>query len=138
MELRVTRESGDEILGTEIEKAPPDHALIRLAGELDASNVSRLYEELAELAHEGRRHTVLDLTELTFVDSTGLSAIIAAHKRAEKAGAELILFSPQPQVRNLFTIAGIDRYLHIRPSNEADDAGDAAGVEDRGDGAATA
>jgi anti-anti-sigma factor len=113
VELRISR--NDEILETEIRKAPPEHALIMLAGELDASNVSRLYEEFADLARAGIRHISLNLAELEFVDSTGLSAIIAAHKRAVKLGGELIIFSPQPQIRNLFAVSGIDDYLNIRP-----------------------
>ena len=49
-----------------------------LAGELDTSNVAQLYEELADLTREGVRHIAINLAELVFVDSTGLSALIAA------------------------------------------------------------
>ena len=87
-----------------------------LAGELDTSNVNQLYEVLADLTRNGIRHIALNLAELHFVDSTGLSAIIAAHKRADSLGGELIVFSPQPATRELLTISGIDQYLNIRPA----------------------
>jgi anti-sigma B factor antagonist len=107
--------SQDDILETEIRKALPDHALVMLAGELDTSNVSRIYEVFAELTGTGVRHIALNLAELEFVDSTGLSAIIALHKRTQQLGGELIIFSPKPAVRNLFVVTGINEYLDIRP-----------------------
>jgi anti-anti-sigma factor len=48
------------------------------------------------------------------VDSTGLSALIAAHKRAEALGGELILVSPNQDIRRLFGMTGIDTYFNIR------------------------
>jgi anti-sigma B factor antagonist len=59
---------------------------MKLAGELDTSNVAQLYEELADLTRDGVRHIAINLAELDFVNSTGLSALIAAHKRAEAQG----------------------------------------------------
>ncbi len=113
MALRVSRNT---ILETDIRKAEPQHAVVTLAGELDTSNVGQLYEELAQLTREGVRHVAMDLGELEFVDSTGLSAIIAAHKRAEASGGELILLAPSHDLRRLFQVTGIDNYLNIRPS----------------------
>jgi anti-sigma B factor antagonist len=112
--LRVAR---IEALETDIRKAEPAHALVMLAGELDASNVGQLYEQLAELTREGVRHIALNLAELEFIDSTGLSLIITAHKRAEALGGELIIFSPTQSIRRLFTVTGIDTYLNIRPKS---------------------
>jgi anti-sigma B factor antagonist len=86
-----------------------------LVGELDTSNVGQLYEELADLNREGVRPIAINLAELDFVDSTGLSALIAAHKRAEAQGGELILFSPSRDIRRLFEVTGIDTYFNVRP-----------------------
>jgi anti-anti-sigma factor len=110
--LRISRNG---ILETEISKGKPRHALVTLAGELDTSNVAQLYEELADLTREGVRHIAINLAELEFVDSTGLSALIAVHKRAEAEGGELILLSPNRDIRRLFEITGIDTYFNIRP-----------------------
>jgi anti-sigma B factor antagonist len=115
LSLRISRNG---ILETEIRKAEPQHALVMLAGELDTSNVAQLYEELADLTREGVRHIAINLAELEFVDSTGLSALIAAHKRAEASGGELILLSPNRDIRRLFVVTGIDTYFHVQPSND--------------------
>jgi anti-anti-sigma factor len=109
------RNSQKTILESEVRTVPPEHALVMLAGELDISNVSHLSEILSELTQKGMRHIALNLAELDFADSTGLSAIMAGHTRAEMLGGELIIFSPQPAVRRLFTVCGVDRHLNIRP-----------------------
>jgi len=113
--LRISRNG---ILETEIRAAEPQHALVVLAGELDTSNVAQLYEALADLTREGVRHIAINLVELEFVDSTGLSALIAAHKRAEALAGELILLSPNRDIRRLFEVTGIDTYFNIQPSKD--------------------
>jgi anti-sigma B factor antagonist len=89
-----------EPIEIEIRRASP-HALVAIAGELDTSNVIELYEELSQLAREGICYIALKLAELDFIDSTGLSALVAAHKRKQKAGGELLLFAPRPQVEDV-------------------------------------
>jgi anti-sigma B factor antagonist len=114
-DLLMSRVARKELLEIEIRRAPP-HALVMIAGELDTSNVSQLYQHLAELAREGICHVALNLAELEFIDSTGISAFVAAHKRTIERGGELILFSPRPPVRRTFEVAGVEAFLNIRPS----------------------
>ena len=89
--------------------------MVILIGEIDLSTVGQLYEDLAELAHEGVCHVSLNVAEVTFMDSTGLSLLVTEHKRMESMKGELILFSPSRLVRRLFEISGLDSYLNIRP-----------------------
>ena len=107
--------SYEEPLEIEVRTASP-HALIALTGELDASNVAELYERLALLARDGICHLALNLAELTFIDSTGLTVLVAAHKRTQACGGELIIFSPRPEVRRTIELGGLADYLHVRPS----------------------
>ena len=62
-------------------------------------------------------HVSLNMAEVTFIDSTGLSILIAAHKRSESMNGELIIFSPPTDLRRLFQISGLNTYLNIRPKN---------------------
>jgi anti-sigma B factor antagonist len=113
MVLRVSRIN---VLETDIRKGEADRAVVTLAGELDTSNVAQLYEGLAQLSREGVLHITIDIAELEFVDSTGLSAIISAHKRTAASGGELIVLAPSDHMRRLFEITGIDTYLNLRPA----------------------
>lgn len=89
-------------------------ALLRVEGELDAATAPTLDEALRRAAVEGAsERLVLDFRNLTFVDSAGLSVLVAAHKRLQREGAELVVSSPSAAVRRLFDIAGLDRVLTI-------------------------
>lgn len=121
MALLVTRQDPTDLdaqrLETEIQSVGT-HALVALAGELDVSTVGLLYEQFAALALEGVCHVSLNLAEVTFMDSTGLSILITEHKRAESMKGELIIFSPSENLRRLFHVSGLDSYLNIRPKTE--------------------
>jgi anti-anti-sigma factor len=114
------------LLNPEIRRSE-NHALVLLAGELDASTAGQLYEQLAELTREGVVHVALDLSGLEFMDSTGLSVVIAEHKRTNASGGELVLLSPQSQVRRLLEITGLMGILQIRPDEQDGALRDPAG-----------
>ena len=102
-------------LDTEIRRCKV-HAWVMLEGELDASTAGQLFETFAELAREGIMHVALDLTGLDFIESTGISVLVAEHKRAESMGGELIIFSPLPLVRRVFEATRLGEYFDIRPA----------------------
>jgi anti-sigma B factor antagonist len=110
--------SPGEVLETEIRQVGT-HALVILAGEIDVSTVGQLYPILAELARGGVCHVSLNVAEVTFIDSTGLSLLISEHKRAESMNGELIIFSPSDQMRRLFEITALDGVLNVRPISTA-------------------
>jgi anti-anti-sigma factor len=118
MALLMSREvlGTHEVVETEIRRVGA-HALVALAGEIDVSTVGQLYEQLAELARDGVCHVSLNVAEVTFMDSTGLSLLVSEHKRMESMKGELIIFSPSWQVRRLFQVTALDTYLNIRPQH---------------------
>ncbi len=77
-----------------------DEILVRVSGEVDLRTSDVLLEALSPA---GERRIALDLTEMTFIDSTGLSVLIAARKR----GAVIVLRNPPPQMQKLLTITGL-------------------------------
>ncbi len=124
MTFSVTRQ---ELLSSEIRRSDR-HALILLAGELDLSTVADLYSQFAELAREDVNHVALDLTALTFMDSSGLAVLIAEHKRVESLQGELIILSPRPRIRRLLELTGLDTYLTIRPETSTAENGPSGGA----------
>ena len=77
---------------------------LRVAGELDLLTAPELNDAL----HAAGEDVVLDLRDLTFVDSTGL-AVLVAHRRAR--GASLRIEVPQPSVVRAFVLAGFGETL---------------------------
>jgi anti-sigma B factor antagonist len=86
-------------------------ARVRVAGELDIATVPRLEEKARALLSEGAERLVIDLRELSFVDSSGLSLFIALAKRAAQEQWTLSLTRPPERVFSVFRITGTDTNL---------------------------
>ncbi len=88
--------------------------VVRAAGELDVNTAPELREQLARLISEDTRRIVVDLADVSFVDSTALSVLVSALKRLRQADGDLELASPNPSVRRVFEITGLTRLFTIR------------------------
>lgn len=86
------------------------HAL-RLTGELDLANAGDVEQELLRIEGTDAGTILLDLTGLTFVDSTGLRLLITAHARTREDGDRLALLRPPAHIMRILRIAGIDERL---------------------------
>jgi anti-sigma B factor antagonist len=88
--------------------------------EIDITNAPDLRSALLEAAADGHGTLVLDMTETRFCDSSGIHTLLAAHKRAQSEGGELLLVIPSPSVLRIFAITGVDRILsHVTSLEEA-------------------
>jgi anti-sigma B factor antagonist len=84
--------------------------LVALSGRLDAAEAPRADEFLASAASGSIR---VDLTDLEYISSAGISVILRAYKRLDDGGHTLTLVNPSPHVRNVFHYAGLDQILAI-------------------------
>jgi anti-sigma B factor antagonist len=88
-------------------------AVVRLAGELDLSQADNLSQELERAEEDEPDILVVDLREVSFMDSTGLRLLLAALRRAEPAGRRLVLVRGQEQVRELFRVARLNDVFEL-------------------------
>jgi anti-sigma B factor antagonist len=79
---------------------------IALSGELDIGTVPILEEHLVRAEAEGVAAIVIDLRELTFVETMGLRVFLAARERAEANGRQLLLVGANAPVRRVFELTG--------------------------------
>ena len=91
-----------------------NRTLVRLSGELDASTVGVLFDSV-EPAQSAAR-LVLDLSDLSFVDSRGLGAFVAIGEKRRTLGREVEIVNASRPVARLFEIVGLDRLpcVHVR------------------------
>src|SRR5437660_680343 len=82
--------------------------ILALSGELDAVNSPRLDHAIADLLAEGRRQFLIDLIAVSFVDSSGLSALVRGLKRVRTGAGTLRLAGLQPGVRKVFELTRLD------------------------------
>jgi anti-sigma B factor antagonist len=81
--------------------------VISVSGELDLASSPALEEELERVAQSDAQVVVVDLRNLEFMDSTGLSVLVRAHQRAEENGRRLGLVNGSQQVQRLLTLTGV-------------------------------
>ena len=65
---------------------------------------------------DGCRLLILDISELDFVDSFGLGAVVGALKRLRQRGGELALVCPSRRIRRVFEICDLDRIMALHDS----------------------
>jgi anti-sigma B factor antagonist len=84
-------------------------------GELDLATAPELEEKVLAAVREADRVVILDLRELTFMDSTGVRTIVAAHKAAGENGTDLRVIRPRSDnpVTRVIEISGIDDALGL-------------------------
>ncbi|MGH9224377.1 MAG: STAS domain-containing protein [Acidimicrobiales bacterium] len=88
-------------------------AVLRLQGELDIATVGALDEAVESLAALGLPTVVVDVSALTFIDSSGLHRLVVLLKRQREHGGEVVLRAPPPQVVRVLEIVGLTRVMKI-------------------------
>jgi anti-sigma B factor antagonist len=87
------------------------HVLLR--GELDLSTVSKVQDALDRVEQSSPPTVVLDLSKLTFLDSTGLRCLVTADERARQAGRRVVLVRGPESVQRVFTITRLEERLEM-------------------------
>jgi anti-sigma B factor antagonist len=92
--------------------------LFALSGSLDIATSPSLRAALLEAAEHGHHDIVVDLSRLEFVDSTGLGALIGAHKRATEKSGSIRLVAIEGQILRLLRITGLLGVFAVYPTLE--------------------
>ena len=97
------------------ERLEGDDRIVAARGELDLHTAPRLAEALAPHMDAGAA-VIADLTAVTFMDSSGLAVFVDALARARETGATLRVVAPEPRVRRVFEITGLDAMVPVHES----------------------
>jgi anti-sigma B factor antagonist len=89
-----------------------------LDGDLDVHSAPLVQQAVAAAVREGAGDVVLDLRLVSFVDSSGLGALIACHKRARHESCNLVLRAPSPRVARLLAVTTLDRVLTVESESD--------------------
>ena len=90
--------------------------VVRVRGDLDMETAPQLRDCLADLEDLGRYSLVVDLQDVTSLDSTVLGVFIGARKRLRSHGGALVLVAPSEAVRHLFQLIGMSDVFAVRDS----------------------
>ena len=93
------------------------HTVSRPVGELDAYTVPQFREALADLASSSR--LLIDLSDVPFMDSAGLGALIHGIRRAREVGGEVAVACSRPTLTRLLHTTGFDRIVTVGDTVES-------------------
>jgi anti-anti-sigma factor len=109
---------------------------MRLSGALDIAYAYR-FDAAIRRAERDVGCLVLDLRELDFVDSAGISRILAARRRARRAGRRLVLVRGSTAIQRFLQLAALTEHFEFvsKPEDAMPESGDGPGIPPRADGA---
>jgi anti-anti-sigma factor len=96
-----------------------NYQLFRLTGLLDAFSEATFRKVLDKCIDEGPKHLILDLSQIDFVDSSGLGALVQLVKKAQSLTGTLQIVS-NPRVTQTVKLVRLEKFLSLQPS--VDDA----------------
>jgi anti-sigma B factor antagonist len=91
-------------------------AVVTLPAEIDTTNADQVRESLLGVVNQGAASLVADLSQTTFCDSTGVSALVRTFKRATASGGGMRLVVSSPAVHRVLSITGVDHLMPLYPS----------------------
>jgi len=89
-----------------------------LIGELDRADAASVQAQLRTAA-QAEQHVVVDLQELRFIDSSGIKALLEAHRAVTQLRRRFALVSSSPAIQKIFRILGVDQILPVFPTLDA-------------------
>ncbi len=93
--------------------ATRDFCVVALSGRLNGASAPELKRTIKEMVEAGKSRLILDLTDIVFIDSSGLSALISGLKRCREAGGFFRLAGLHDQVATVIKLMMLDRVFEI-------------------------
>ena len=97
----------------------PEPNVLALEGEIDLHESPQIREAFAPLIAKKLPRLLIDLSGVSYIDSSGLAVFIDAMQRMQSYGGQLALFGLRESVRNIFKIARLDQVFKIFPDKNA-------------------
>ena len=95
-------------------------SVVFLAGELDMATAPELTGVLGKIIEDGPQEVVLDFSGLSFIDSSGIAALVDSQQRLSEQSRRLSIHGAQPGAVRVFEIAGLVDFLHVQTDHVED------------------
>ncbi len=97
----------------------PEPAIVTLEGEIDLHESPVVRDQLRPLIEKKAPRVYVDMTEVVYIDSSGLAVLIDAMQRVANYGGKFGLIAIRPAVRTVLEIARLDQVFRVYPNREA-------------------
>jgi anti-sigma B factor antagonist len=102
----------------QVEDTSSDLSILVVGGEVDYEVSPQLKAHMMRAIKAGARRLVLDLSDVTFIDSTAIGVIAGAVEKLDEAGGSLAIVSTHEKVVQIFEITGLDSVITLHASRE--------------------
>jgi len=92
--------------------------VVQPSGILDGTKAGQFRQEIANLVESDVDIVLIDFSDVSFMDSSGLGALVLALKTVRAAGGKLFICSVNEQIKMLFELTSMDRVFEIYPTRE--------------------
>ncbi|AQS71209.1 STAS domain-containing protein [Streptomyces pactum] len=103
-------------LSVEVTLPREEVALLKVEGYLDVDTATEFQHHLANQLHHGRRHFLLDLSEVPFMDSSGMNIILRVYQEARELPGSVHIISPTAAVRRVLDLTGVSITVPVSES----------------------
>ena len=90
-------------------------AIVCISGEVDLLTAPGLQTRLMACLSDRDRRMTVDISDVSFMGASGLSVLVTIAKKLRQQGGELIVLHPQPMVRRIIEVTGLESYLRLEP-----------------------
>jgi anti-sigma B factor antagonist len=104
---------GQQLIGIDVVTTSDDDAEVRLSGELDLASADAVSTCLEHLISEGCRQVTVNLSDVTFLDSSGMAVFTVMHRLLEDIGGTFKVSNPRPRIARVFDMAGMSAIVPV-------------------------
>ena len=87
--------------------------MVSIRGEIDIYSIEKFRDTIEEKTKTQASEIILDCSELSYMDSTGMGVLIELRNKTKELGQKIIMMNPRPNIRKLLALTGVDKIIEI-------------------------
>lgn len=87
--------------------------MVSVRGEIDIYSIEKFRDTIEEKIKTQASEIILDCSELSYMDSTGMGVLIELRNKTKELGQKIIMMNPRPNIRKLLALTGVDKIIEI-------------------------
>lgn len=88
-------------------------SMVSIKGEIDIYSIEKFRESIEKEIKTQATQIILDCTELSYMDSTGMGVLIELRNKTKEMGQKMIMMNPRPNIKKLLALTGVDKIIEI-------------------------
>jgi len=87
--------------------------MVCIKGEIDIYSIEKFRETIENQIKTQVPEIILDCSELSYMDSTGMGVLIELRNKTKEMGQKIVMLNPRPNIKKLLTLTGVDKIIEV-------------------------